>query len=289
MLEDSRLKIFLTVASCGSFTVAARRLGITQPAVSQSMTVLEKSLGAKLFERNRGEIRLTDKGRAMQVYASRILYWYNSASMMFGPEGKAADGASVRICADSISAEYLLPGAMSMLLAARSGLNFTVTDSPEGADAQMSVIPTPKTMDFEREASLVGTIDAAVVASPLNKALAGAPDAPVKPFSTLEGIHISNRFAVWSGYSAFLSPDTEARTAAVSISASAIKTLTASSDRIAGIVPEIAVRKEVADGTLLKMPVSLPEFSLDVHLTPAPEFAGKKACDMLMETIRQLL
>ncbi len=289
MFEDSRLKIFLTVASCGSFTVAARKLGITQPAVSQSMTALEKSLGAKLFERNRGEVRLTDKGRAMQVYASRILYWYDSASRMFGPEGKAAEGASIRLQADSFSAGHILPDAMSILLAAHPGLNFTVTDSADGADARISVLPTPKSMDFEHEASLVGTIDAAVVASPLNRTLAGAPDAPVKPFSTLEGIHVSNRFAVWSGYSGFLSPDMEARTAAVSVSAAAVETLTAGSDRIVGIVPEIAVRGGISAGTLLKMPVSLPEFTLDVHFVSSPDFAGKKVCALLLETIKQLL
>ena len=42
MIEDSRLKVFLAVAREGSFTIAARKLGISQPAVSQNVAELEK-------------------------------------------------------------------------------------------------------------------------------------------------------------------------------------------------------------------------------------------------------
>ena len=42
MLEDFRLKVFLTVESEGSFTKAARNLGISQPAVSQNIAELER-------------------------------------------------------------------------------------------------------------------------------------------------------------------------------------------------------------------------------------------------------
>ena len=54
MLEDFKLKIFVTVAAEGSFTKAARTLGITQPAVSQNIAELEKVTGALLLERHRG-------------------------------------------------------------------------------------------------------------------------------------------------------------------------------------------------------------------------------------------
>ncbi len=63
MIEDSRLKVFLAVAREGSFTIAARKLGISQPAVSQNIAELEKSLGVELFERSRGSVRLTSAGR----------------------------------------------------------------------------------------------------------------------------------------------------------------------------------------------------------------------------------
>ena len=51
MLEDFRLKIFLTVAQEGGFTKAASALGVTQPSVSQNVAELEKQLGTKLSQR----------------------------------------------------------------------------------------------------------------------------------------------------------------------------------------------------------------------------------------------
>ena len=89
MLEDFRLRVFLTVAQEGSFTLASKKLHVSQPAVSQNIAELEKTLGSVLFERLRGEVRLTDKGKLLKGYAEQILHWYNAAQEAFTP---AADG-----------------------------------------------------------------------------------------------------------------------------------------------------------------------------------------------------
>ena len=73
MLEDFRLRVFLTVAETGSFTGAAKQLGISQPAVSQNITALEKLVGTTWFSRLKGDITLTAEGRAFREYAARIL------------------------------------------------------------------------------------------------------------------------------------------------------------------------------------------------------------------------
>lgn len=82
-MEDFRLKIFMTVASEGSFTKAASVLGISQPAVSQNISELEKTTGVRLFERLRGEVILTEQGRVFKDYAARIISCYAEASRMF--------------------------------------------------------------------------------------------------------------------------------------------------------------------------------------------------------------
>ena len=76
MLEDFRLRVFVTVAECGSFTAAAKALGISQPAVSQNISQLEQLAGEPLFDRSKGCITLTDKGLLFDDYARRILHWY---------------------------------------------------------------------------------------------------------------------------------------------------------------------------------------------------------------------
>lgn len=42
MFEDFRLKVFMAVAETGSFTKAAKSIGISQPAVSQNINALER-------------------------------------------------------------------------------------------------------------------------------------------------------------------------------------------------------------------------------------------------------
>lgn len=83
MLEDFRLKVFMAVAEEGSFTKAASVLSITQPAVSQNISELERTTGVRLFDRLRGEVRLTEQGRVFRTHVSRILEAYKSTSNLF--------------------------------------------------------------------------------------------------------------------------------------------------------------------------------------------------------------
>ena len=83
MFEDSRINIFMAVCEEGSFTKAARRLGISQPAVSQNISEIEKGVGARIFERDRNSVTLTEEGRLFKDFAEQILYWYRIASESF--------------------------------------------------------------------------------------------------------------------------------------------------------------------------------------------------------------
>lgn len=76
MLEDFRLRIFDRVAELGSFTAAARSLGVSQPAVSQNIAELERFAGGRLFERSRGRAVLTERGLLFQEHAGAILAAY---------------------------------------------------------------------------------------------------------------------------------------------------------------------------------------------------------------------
>lgn len=83
MLEDFRLKVFITVAQEQSFTKAASVLGVSQPAVSQNVAELEKGLGVELFERKRGEVALTSEGKVFMNYARTLLETGTAAENMF--------------------------------------------------------------------------------------------------------------------------------------------------------------------------------------------------------------
>lgn len=83
ILDDQRLRIFEAVARERSFTVAARKLGLTQPAVSQCIADLEKRTGSVLFDRQRGAVTLTPRGETFKLFADRILRNYEDLDVVF--------------------------------------------------------------------------------------------------------------------------------------------------------------------------------------------------------------
>ncbi len=60
-----RLAVFDAAARTGSFTAAARELGMTQPAVTRQIRALERSLGVELFTRTTNRSELSDLGRRL--------------------------------------------------------------------------------------------------------------------------------------------------------------------------------------------------------------------------------
>ncbi len=73
-MEISALKAFLAVTIEGSFSRAAQRLFITQPAVSKRIAALESELGVRLFDREGRKIRLTEAGRMLLPHAREIVH-----------------------------------------------------------------------------------------------------------------------------------------------------------------------------------------------------------------------
>lgn len=67
------LKIFITVADCGKMSVAAEKLYISQPSVSQAIKEIEDYYGVKLFERLSKKLYITENGRLLLKYARHIV------------------------------------------------------------------------------------------------------------------------------------------------------------------------------------------------------------------------
>ena len=67
------IEAFLKIAQCGSFSAAAEKLYITQPALGRRIRALEEELGYSLFIRNKGvrHVELTRQGRAFVGIAHR--------------------------------------------------------------------------------------------------------------------------------------------------------------------------------------------------------------------------
>lgn len=72
-MELSQLEYFKAASHYSSFTQAAEAMHITQPALSKSMSKLEKELGTALFDRGGGKLRLSSAGRAFLVWCNQAL------------------------------------------------------------------------------------------------------------------------------------------------------------------------------------------------------------------------
>lgn len=72
MLTLNDVHVFLAAAEAQSFSGAARKLFLTQPAVSQQIQALERRLKVELFERKGGRIFLTADGRALVPLAREM-------------------------------------------------------------------------------------------------------------------------------------------------------------------------------------------------------------------------
>lgn len=71
-LNYQHLFYFWQVAKVGSITKACDKLGLAQPTISNQITLLEKSLGIKLFRKSGRNIILTERGELAFNYATEI-------------------------------------------------------------------------------------------------------------------------------------------------------------------------------------------------------------------------
>ncbi|MDQ0190874.1 LysR family transcriptional regulator [Alicyclobacillus cycloheptanicus] len=105
---DIHLLAFVTVAEERSFTHAAEKLHISQPAISQHVQTLEKRLDVQLLERNKRSVRLTKAGEIAYQQAKDILCSYARMTRLIEdlrgkPSGPLTIGASFTF------GEYVLP------------------------------------------------------------------------------------------------------------------------------------------------------------------------------------
>ena len=118
-----QLEVFLAVAREGSFSVAARRIHLSQPTLSEHVAELEKELGAKLFVRTGRGIGLTEPGRIFEAYASRAVMTIADAGRAMQELGGLQRGSLV-VGASTTPGTYLLPGVIARFRAMYPGIVF---------------------------------------------------------------------------------------------------------------------------------------------------------------------
>ncbi len=101
-MRHSQLRAFHFVAIYGSFSVAAERLKISQPAVSEQVKKLEQNYDTLLIRRQNKKITLTDEGKKILLLTKQLFEVEQQIEDYISESGQELAG-SIRIIADSAS------------------------------------------------------------------------------------------------------------------------------------------------------------------------------------------
>jgi DNA-binding transcriptional LysR family regulator len=109
---EARLRAFAAVAREGSFSRAAERLYVSQPAISKHVASLERELEAQLVVRNRRGASLTPAGDLLAEYVLRAEALLANARRALAAGGDAQVG-TLALAASGIPGTYLLPAILA--------------------------------------------------------------------------------------------------------------------------------------------------------------------------------
>jgi DNA-binding transcriptional LysR family regulator len=107
----SSLKALVTAVEEGSLRAAARRLGLSQPAVTKLMRELERDIGAPVLQRSTGGVFPTAQGKVVYEHARRVLRELDDARAQVDQLGGRMIG-ELSIGAVPLAVLLLVPEAM---------------------------------------------------------------------------------------------------------------------------------------------------------------------------------
>jgi DNA-binding transcriptional LysR family regulator len=128
MLDLTRLRVLVALASTGSVTAAARELHYSQPSVSHHLARLEAETGAKLLQRAGRGVRLTEAGRQLAERGAEILGRLDAAEAELAAHVGLRQGR-VRLAAFPSALGTFVPAAAARLAADHPGLELRLTEA----------------------------------------------------------------------------------------------------------------------------------------------------------------
>jgi len=143
-MEMAQLRSLVMIMREGSFTAAAEKLFVTQPALSQQMKALEGELGVQLFERRGRRIMITAPGALVLAQAEQILAHLQQlqqelAALKDIAYGRLRIGTSDTICL------YLLPPVIQAFRQQYPAVEIHLTNRPS---REVAALLVEGTLDF---------------------------------------------------------------------------------------------------------------------------------------------
>ena len=117
MLDLNDIVVFARVVEAGSFTAAARLLGMPKTTVSRRIAALEREVGVRLVQRTTRSLNMTDAGRLYYEQSSQALRTIEDANLRLA-EARAEPSGTIRISAPVGFGGHFLTSAVFDFLAA---------------------------------------------------------------------------------------------------------------------------------------------------------------------------
>jgi len=176
----SALRVFVRVARTGSFSRAARELGISQPSASRIVATLEKEIGATLFTRSTRALSLTEGGAEYLMRVEAALAALDEADHTARGTGELR--GLMRVAASSSFTEHMVIPRLDEFLGRNPKLRIVllVNDQrqaliTEGVDVAFRF---GSLGDSTATARRLGSIERVLVASTTYLRRAGRPKVP---------------------------------------------------------------------------------------------------------------
>jgi len=165
-------RVFYYVAKLGSLTLAAEKLYISQPAVSQAIKHMEETLGGSLFYRTSKGVKLTPEGELLYSYVSKGYECLMRGESKY-KEVFMLEAGEIRIGASDMTLQFYLLPYLEKFHKLYPKIKIKVTNAP-----------TPSTVDYLK----AGKIDFGVVSAPV----AERRGLHIKPVSKIRDVFVAS-------------------------------------------------------------------------------------------------
>jgi len=107
-MDFEQLRTFLEVCRLRSFSRAAEKLMVTQPAISAQIRTLENEVGARLFDRDGGKVTFTAAGKVFEPFAEHCLQCHSHIMVAIGELHRSPRG-EISVSANEATSLHVLP------------------------------------------------------------------------------------------------------------------------------------------------------------------------------------
>ncbi len=293
-MDPKRLIELLRIAEHGTYTRAAAALGVSQPALSHSMAVLEKSLGVRVLDRTRHGATLTDFGHLLANHAQMLETLLARAAedvrlKKLGMEGLLTVGIS------PVASVELVPTAISRLKRETPSISVCIYERPDDQllanlrtgeiDAMVSpagLLTDPP--DVVRETLLR---DAAVVVVRRRSPLARRKSVRLRELRAAQWVLPNAHTAMWRYIEAlFAAENVPWPVDCVSTnSITALKSLIMGSESVS-ISSRRLMKPEIDAGYLVAIPLGRPQFAREITLRTRRDTRPTALTGRFVEAVR---